>query len=324
MKILRIFGLCLAISFASAKDFEWVELYKKGGMVAIEQKIDSIMQTRVFWSEALKDQDTRFGYYENLKHLFIATKDAPTLRLYTLRDSKWEEQLNIESLVGSKSGHKQQEGDLATPIGVYSLNSRLVNLDQYYGPLAFTTNYPNLYDRLQNRTGYGIWIHGMPLDGDREDLNTRGCIAIENDKLSYVDTLIDYRQALLVTFEHASKEVEKEDLSALLADLYQWRNAWKESDVERYLAFYSADFMRFDRMKYEEFAQNKRRIFARNEQKEIIFSKINISPYPNDDNRNLFRISFYEDYKSPSHRFSGEKELYVELQDSKMQILVER
>ena len=99
MKILRIFGLCLAISFASAKDFEWVELYKKGGMVAIEQKIDSIMQTHVFWSEALKDQDTRFGYYENLKHLFIATKDAPTLRLYTLRDSKWEEELNINILI---------------------------------------------------------------------------------------------------------------------------------------------------------------------------------------------------------------------------------
>lgn len=83
-------------------------------------------------------------------------------------------------------------------------------------------------------------------------------------------------------------------------------------------------FLRFDRMGYEKFAQNKRRIFAKNERKEIIFSKINISPYPNNQNQNLFRISFYEDYKAPSYQFSGEKELYVELKDSKMQILAER
>lgn len=324
MKIFKIFSLCLVISFAGANDFEWVELYKKGGVGAIEKKIDSIMQTRDFWSEALKGQDTRFGYYENLKYLFIATKNAPTLRFYTLNDGKWNEKLNVESLVGSKGGHKEKEGDLATPIGVYSINARLVNLDQYYGPLAFSTNYPNLYDRLQKRTGYGIWIHGMPLDGNRKELNTRGCIAIENDKLNSVDALIDYRQALLVTFENSLKEANKEDLSVLLADLYMWRDAWRESDVEKYLEFYSKDFIRFDGMKYDEFAQNKRRIFAKNEKKEIIFSKINVSPYPNNENKNLFRISFYEDYKAPSYRFSGEKELYVELKDSKMQILAER
>ncbi|TLD82394.1 peptidase [Helicobacter sp. MIT 11-5569] len=324
MKIFQIFGLCLMISFASASDLEWVELYKKGGSNAIEQKIDSIMQTRGFWSEALKEQDTRFGYYEDLKYLFIATKDAPTLKLYVLNNGKWNEKLNVNSLVGSKSGHKEKEGDLATPIGVYTLNARLTGLDQYYGPLAFSTNYPNLYDRLQKRTGYGIWIHGMPLDGNRKDLNTRGCIAIENEKLSSVDAMINYRQSLLVTFENKEKEVKKEDLSVLLADLYIWKNAWKGSDVDKYLEFYGKDFTRFDGMKYAEFEQNKRRIFARKERKEILFSKINISPYPNNENRHLFRISFYEDYKAPSYRFSGEKELYVELKDSKMQILAER
>ncbi|MBX7490781.1 L,D-transpeptidase Cds6 family protein [Helicobacter turcicus] len=324
MKIFKIFSLCLMVGLAYASDLEWVELYKKGGTKAIEQKIDSIMQTRSFWNEALKEQDTRFGYYEDLKYLFIATKNAPTLRLYALENHQWNEKLNVESLVGSKGGNKEKEGDLATPIGVYSLNARLVNLDQYYGPLAFATNYPNLYDRLQKRTGYGIWIHGRPLDGNRKELNTRGCIVIENDKLSSVDAIIDYRQALLVTFENNAKEVKKEDLSILLTDLYAWKNAWKESNVDKYLGFYSEDFTRFDGMKYDEFVQNKRRIFAKNERKEIVFSKINISPYPNDENRHLFRISFYEDYKAPSYRFSGEKELYIELKNSKMQILAER
>ena len=131
----------------------------------------------------------------------------------------------------------------------------------------------------------------MPLDGNRKDLNTRGCIAIENDKISNIDTMINYKQSLLITYEKNDVvEVSKEDLSILLADLYQWRNAWKENDVEKYLEFYGEDFLRFDRMGYEKFAQNKRRIFAKNERKEIIFSKINISPYPNNQNQNLFRI----------------------------------
>ncbi|MCI5969459.1 L,D-transpeptidase family protein [Helicobacter sp.] len=324
MNIFKVVSLCLVLSFANASDLEWVELYKKGGVSAIEQKIDSMMQTRDFWDAALKTQDTRFGYYEELEYLFIATKDAPTLRLYALNDGKWDERLNVESIVGSKGGHKEKEGDLATPIGVYALNARLVNLDQFYGPLAFTTNYPNLYDRLQKRTGYGIWIHGMPLDGNREDLNTRGCIAIENDKLRNVDAIVDYRKSLLITYEKGVKEVKKEDLGILLADLYVWRDAWKESNADKYLEFYSKDFIRFDGMRYDEFEKNKRRIFSKKETKEILFSKINISPYPNDANKDLFRISFYEDYKAPSYKFSGAKELYVELKDSKMQILAER
>lgn len=323
MKILKILWLLILCVVLNANDFEWVKLYEEGGAKAIEQKINALLQTRAFWSEVLKEKDTRFGYYEDLRYLFIATKNAPTLRLYASKDGIWEEKLNTESLVGSKNGNKQKEGDLATPIGVYTLNGRLVDLPQFYGPLAFPTNYPNLYDRLQNRTGYGIWIHGLPLDGNR-DINTQGCIAIDNDKLSGIDRLIDYRNALLITYENAATEVKKEDLSALLADLYLWREAWKVNDIEKYLGFYDRDFIRFDGIGYENFAQNKRRIFARNERKEIIFSKINIAPYPNDDDKNMYRITFSEDYRSPSYKFSGQKELYVELKDSKMQIIVER
>ena len=326
MRVLRILSLCLVMSLGvGASDFEWVQLYKEGGARAIEQKIDTMMQTPEFWSEALKEQDTRFGYYEDLKYLFVATKNTPTLKLYALENGKWNEKLNINSLVGSKSGHKEKEGDLATPIGVYTLNARLTNLPPYYGPLAFATNYPNLYDRLQKRTGYGIWIHGMPLDGNREEQNTQGCIAIENDKLSSVDQMINYRESLLITYENNKiPEIKKEDLSKILADFYVWKNAWKVSDAEQYLGFYSKEFKRFDGMGYEDFAQNKRRIFKKNEKKEIIFSNVNIAPYPNNANKNLFRISFFEDYRAPSYSFRGEKELYVELKDSKMQILAEQ
>ncbi len=324
MKIFKVFGLFLVMVVAQASDFEWVKLYSEGGVKAIENKIEQIMQSRAYWEEALKAQDTRFGYYEDLRYLFIATKNKPTLKLYSLENNQWNERLNVNSLVGSKGGHKEKEGDLATPIGVYTLNARLTNLDQYYGPLAFSTNYPNLFDKLQKRTGGGIWIHGMPLNGNREELNTRGCIAIENDILSSADKIVNYRDSLLITYDNNAKEVNPSDLNILLANLYVWKESWKTNNVESYLGFYSPSFVRFDGMKYNDFTQNKRRIFAKRESKQIAFSKINISPYPNEQNRNLFRISFFEDYKAPSYSFHGRKELYVELKDSKMQILVEQ
>ncbi|CAM2874433.1 L,D-transpeptidase family protein [Helicobacter burdigaliensis] len=322
---MRIILVLLLAMCANATDFEWVKLYREGGTQAIEAKIDKVLQTKAFWQESLKEKDVRFGYYENLQYLFVATKNLPTLKLYELENNKWEEKLNTNALVGSRLGHKQKEGDLATPIGVYNLNARLSNLDQYYGPLAFSTSYPNLFDKLHKRTGYGIWIHGMPLNGNREEKNTQGCIAIENNLLTMVDKTIDHKKSLLITFENKVKEVTLEDLAQLLANLYEWKEAWKQNDVEKYLGFYSkAEFIRFDGARFDEFSKTKHRIFAKEEQKSIIFSKINIAPYPNDENRNLFRISFFEDYKAPTYSFSGEKELYVELKNNKMQILAEK
>ena len=331
---MKIIWLLLIAIFSYANEYEWIGIYRSGGVQALEQKINEVLQTKNYWQEVLKNQDTRFGYYENLKYLFVATKDAPTLespnlKLYALENNQWVEKLNTKSLVGSKGGHKQKEGDLATPIGVYSLQARLSNLDQYYGPLAFSTSYPNLYDKLQKRTGYGIWIHGMPLNGNREELNTRGCIAIENSLLTSVDRIIDYRNTLLITFADDVEQTKKEDLATILADLFQWKEAWAKNDIEAYLAFYDKDFIRYDGQKFGAFEDTKRRIFQKGEEKEIKFAKINVSPYPNEENKKLFKISYHQDYKAflkgtLNYYSNGNKELYVELKNGKMQILVEQ
>ncbi|MDA3968395.1 L,D-transpeptidase Cds6 family protein [Helicobacter ibis] len=316
--------------FVYANEYAWIETYRNGGVSALEKKIDETLQSREYWKYALKDKDVRYGYYESVNFLFVATKDSPSLekpklKLYSMDNGKWVEKINVNSLVGSKGGHKQKEGDLATPIGVYELKARLSGLDQYYGPLAYDTSYPNLYDKLHKRTGYGIWIHGMPLNGNREELNTRGCIAIENNFLTQVDGLINHKEALLITYDNKIKETNIDELSSILANLFAWKEAWKVNDIESYLSFYSKDeFIRFDGARFDEFAENKRRIFNKKEDKTITFSKINVSPYPNDGNRNMFRISFFEDYKAPSYSFRGTKELYVLLDGEKIQILAEK
>ncbi len=324
---LTLGGACLLN--ANGRLLEVIHLYQKHGLQAVGKKLDSYLEDKSFWMDELKDKDTDFGYYENKQFLFVADKSKPSLRLYEVHNNMLKKINDSKALVGSKKGDKAIEGDLATPIGVYRITQKLEHLDQYYGPLAFVTNYPNLYDTIKKRTGHGIWVHGMPLNGDRNDLNTKGCIAIENQILSSYDNLLKGNKALLITYEDKFLPSTKGELATILSSLYQWRDAWVKGDFEHYISYYDKDFTRYDGMKINAFKEYKKRVFAKNEKKEIIFFSINVIPYPNSENKRLFYVVFDQDYKAfkdskVSYASNARKELYVEIKDNEMSILVEK
>ena len=68
----------------------------------------------------------------------------------------------------------------------------------------------------------------------------------------------------------------------------------------------------------------KKQIFSRKENKTILFEHMSVAPYPTIDDRKLFKVSFFQTYKSPSFSSKGEKELYIELVGNKVQILAEK
>lgn len=305
--------------------FDYVKAYREGGLEAIKAQLQKELASPNYWNESLKDEDVRFGYYESVQYIFVANKQTSTLALYQKNGNRLEQKYSLDSLMGSKPGDKMVEGDLKTPIGAYDLTSRLTKLDSFYGPLAYVTSYPNTYDRVRGKTGHGIWIHGLPLSGERE-INTQGCIAIHNDRLSEIDKVINHQQAVLLTSEGALGEMSKTQAAALLGDLFAWRQAWEDNDLATYLGFYDEQyFKRFDKMRFDDFKAYKRKIFERKESKSIDLTKINISPYPNDKGEALFRIAFYEKYRaSGGYRFEGNKELYVRLVNGKMRIVAEK
>ncbi|MBD3795947.1 MAG: hypothetical protein IE881_08490, partial [Epsilonproteobacteria bacterium] len=116
--------------------------------------------------------------------------------------------------------------------------------------------------------------------------------------------------------------IDKNTLSTILSQLYKWRYAWIYNDLETYLNFYDQNFKRFDGMEFERFKQYKTRIFAKNEDKTIIFTNINVLPYPETDN--LYKITFKENYQSASFSFTGDKTLIVKLYENKISILTEK
>lgn len=322
----------LAFDFALAIDKDTTKLiqtYRTQGVEKTALLLEQYLQRKDFWVSVLQDKDTDFGYFEGYEYLFVSDKSAPNLALYKITNGNLRLIKQLPALVGKGKGDKRVQGDLTTPIGAYDFTGKLTGLPPYYGPLAYATDYPNNYDKSLKRTGGGIWIHGLPLDGNREELNTRGCIAIENAVLSDFGKMVDYKKAVLITYESELAKPSKDDLANILSSLYQWREAWKKNNLNAYLAFYHRDFMRIDGSKLNTFKAQKKQVFAKAEQKDIILSNISVVPYPNDEKRVMFRVSFQQDYKAYkngkiSYASNHYKILYVAYENGKMQILTER
>ena len=305
---------------------EVFDLYRSGGMAAIQKEIDRGLGTTLFWKEKLSTKDLRFGYYEAIGSLLVCEKENASLALYQKETKNGKENFTriktIPAFTGKFEGDKTQEGDRKTPIGAYTLTQKLNTVDPFYGPMAFVTSYPNLYDRIRDKKGDGIWIHGLPISGDRDSF-TKGCIAIDNNELINLDKRIDPKNALLL-IDTKLKNKSNIAYDAIIAGVYQWRHAWKYNDFHAYISFYDTTFVRHDGMEYFDFKNYKQRIFDRKETKEILFSNINITPYPG-GRPNLFMVTFDEIYSSEKHNFSGAKTLMLLLNtDNSISIISEQ
>ena len=319
MKFALVF-LVFLNSFLYSSDYDIINQYRLHGIENIEKKIELQLEQKEYWDYYLASKDTSKGYYESIEYIMICQKELKNITLYNTK--KKEKVFSSDVFTGKLNGDKNKEGDLRTPVGAYRLTKRLTKVDPFYGPLALTTNYPNLYDKIQGKTGHGIWIHGFPLTQKRDDF-TKGCIALDNTKIKQLDNSINIYNSILIISENNFANTLKNDISTILANLYKWRNAWKYNDLTTYLSFYDKSFIRSDNKNLEQFKKYKKAIFNRGQKKIIKFSKINIIPYPNNENKKLFKIQFNELYKTKSYKFQGKKKLYIELKNDKFSILTE-
>lgn len=321
MKLLLLIFISLNI-FAS----DILTSYRVNGIEQIEREMDIELTKREYWDRVLSNKDTTFGYIEAYSNVLACDKSTSTLHLYSLDENKsFNFRKTYDAFTGKLKGDKVKEGDLKTPIGIYQITQKLsreTELDPFYGPLAFVTSYPNIYDSYRGKNGSGIWIHGLPSQ-DRDEF-TRGCIAINNSSIECLDRNIDIEKTILIIDEeNIEQNISKNLLSSILSQLYSWRYSWKYDDIVGYLSFYSPGFVRSDGMSLEEFKKYKTRVFKKVEKKTIIFNDINVVPYPNTSN--IYQVNFKEFYKSDTFQFSGDKTLIIEVdEDNRINILTEK
>ncbi len=310
MKLLIILLFFNSFIYASL-----VEIYRSGGIDAVQKQLDKIIQTKSYWSKYLKNHDVKYGYYESIDSILVCNKSNKDLVLYKKDNNKFNKSFSTSVFLGKANGDKQKEGDLKTPIGVYKLTNKLTKLDPFYGPLALVTSYPNLYDKVKNKSGSGIWIHGLPQDKKRDNF-TKGCVALENEELKDLNSKINYKKSIILLSQKELKTITTNDISNILSQIYIWKNAWQKGDIKKYLSFYNKDFKQTNGMDLQSFSKRKTRIFKKTNSKTIKLTNINISPYANIAKKALFKIVMDEDYKARYYKFKGKKELYIELKNN--------
>lgn len=81
-----------------------------------------------------------------------------------------------------KLGPKQKQGDLQSPEGFYFVTPRQMNPYSRFH-LSFNLGYPNEYDRVQERTGDALMVHGNCV--------SIGCYAMTDEKIEEIYALAE-------------------------------------------------------------------------------------------------------------------------------------
>lgn len=253
----------------------------------------------------------------------VATKDEPRCVLITEKSTQrlyvWECSPSGATLLetlpcttGRVGGDKQVEGDLRTPEGVYWFTRYIPGeaLPPLYGAGAYVMDYPNHFDRLDEKTGYGIWLHGVEADERVRVANdTRGCVAVRNGDFDGLrDRSLRLHDTPIVVVETVSWERPEQiaDRARAVHDfLDEWRAAWEDERLSAYLSLYGGDF-RSEGMDLDEWARHKESLAER-----YGVIRIGIDDVVALAEKDRLWIRFRQEYVSDGHRDVGTKTLFV-------------
>jgi murein L,D-transpeptidase YafK len=255
-------------------------------------------------------------------YAFVVDKKERTLNVWQQTGSGLKKVAAYPADMGRTSGDKRSEGDHKTPEGIYFLQTRLEGptLDfNLYGQRAFTTDYPNYFDRREGKGGSGIWLHAVP-DKVALTRGSRGCVVVRNNIIAELTQYIRLgRTPILIqtaTQMAPVAEVAKTN-SELNTWLESWRSAWEAKNIEGYIAAYSDDFKSM-RMGRDEWKAFKQRLNSQYQQITVRLSRPTILI-----DRDRAIVRFLQEYTSDQHADFGEKVLYLKKEKEGFRIVGE-
>ncbi len=262
--------------------------------------------------------DALWQLAEDLPRALIMDVENARLFLFERRDGKLRLTEDFYATIGKNGMHKLREGDRKTPIGVYFVNGRIdgEQLPDRYGAGAFPVNYPNEWDRLQARTGSGIWLHGVPSDTfSRAPRASDGCVAIANEDLKSLWNRLDVGHTPVLispTIRWKKPAAIAAEKAGFVASLERWRQDWQSRDLGAYTRHYSRSF-RSGKHDYQSWVGHKTRVNRSKRFIEVALSGLSIFAYPGESN--LLVVNFEQDYHSNNYRGQMRKRQYWRLED---------
>jgi len=182
------------------------------------------------------------------KHVLLV--DAKRSRLYVYENRGGEPKFVADYYIsqGKLGVHKVREGDQKTPVGIYYITSRLSGerLPDFYGSGALPINYPNEWDKINGRSGSGIWLHGTPSDSySRPPLSSDGCVVLTNPDLYRLSNSVEIGKTPVViseSVEFVNKTKWLSDRNFALKLIDNWRRDLESLVPQRMLVNYSHRF----------------------------------------------------------------------------------
>lgn len=254
--------------------------------------------------------------------------DAGRSRIYLFNNEDGVPRLvqDFYATIGKNGFGKEREGDRRTPIGTYHVISHIPGgkLPDLYGWGAFPLSYPNEWDRLQGRTGYGIWIHGVPADNyARAPQASDGCIALANPEMEHLATWLQPGATPVIiarSVQWVAPEALRAERDAFLRQLDAWRADWESRDTARYLEHYARGF-RSGRMDLPAWSAHKRRANAGKRWIELKLEGVSL--YRDPGRQELMVVTFDQDYRSSNLSQRSRKRQYWILEAGRWKIAYE-
>ena len=236
------------------------------------------------------------------RHVLVVDASAATLYVYENQGNKFEYVADFYASIGKKGVGKEKEGDKKTPLGVYKITKKIPSekVSNFYGAGAFPINYPNKWDRLNGKGGYGIWLHGSPWETySRPPQASDGCVVLNNqdfDRLSkFINPIKGTPVIIAERIEWSSKTALSQKRDTLINLISNWRRDWESLDTEKYLSNYSEEF--FDgKLSYRSWAQKKRKINSHKKWIKVKIDNVSMSLYPG--NKEMLVVNFTQKYSS--------------------------
>ena len=260
------------------------------------------------------------------KHVIIV--DAGRSRVYVYENARGTPRLveNYYTTLGKYGIEKVREGDKKTPIGVYHVTSKIPGgkLPDLYGWGAFPINYPNEWDSLLGKTGYGIWLHGVPSENySRAPWASDGCIALANPDIEDLGKRVQVGVTPVIIadrVEWLTPEAWRTERDAFVHQLEAWRTDWESLDADRYLAHYAREF-RSNGMDLAAWQEHKRRVNGGKAW--IKVSLNNVSIFRSPGQQSLIAVTYQQDYRSNNLAQRTRKRQYWVMEDGHWKIAYE-
>jgi murein L,D-transpeptidase YafK len=252
-------------------------------------------------------------------HVLVAEKSTHTLHLFKNSNGRPEFVRSYQVATGKKPGDKEAEGDFRTPEGVYNFVDFLTNKQllaqsgasgAIYGAGAFVTDYPNPVDKINKKTGSGIWLHSTN-DETRIDkgLDSRGCVVTANNELIDASKYLELNKTPMIVVQdlvylnEKTYEMQKAELKKMMDG---WLDAWRKKDIESYASYYHPTDFSDVKGKFAAYKAYKKAVFSNPGDPKIELDHISILQA-----KNYAVITFTQNYKSATINDTGRKLLYL-------------